>query len=55
MRFSLSILERPATCCQQIFEGTVAFNIPVMGHLIERIVADNLARVYTLLPSIAQR
>eukprot|EP00884_Botryococcus_braunii_P001791 jgi/Botrbrau1/11612/Bobra.0209s0003.1 len=55
MGFTLTITELDENSCRQILEGHMDFDLPVLGHLVERIAADNLSRVYKLLPQVVDR
>lgn len=55
MGFTLTVSALDKHYCRQVLEGHMDFDIPVLGHLVERIAADNLSKVYQMLPQVVER
>ena len=56
MEFTLTIEEvEPGRSCRQTLEGDLDVRIPVLGRLVERIIADSLHRVYSGIPAIVEQ
>ncbi len=47
--------EQPGVSCRQTLEGEVEFKLLGLGHLAQRIVVDNLEKVYQGMPLVVQR
>ncbi len=47
--------EQPGVSCCQTLEGEVEFKLLGLGHLAQRIVVDNLEKVYQGMPLVVQR
>ena len=45
----------PGKSCRQTLEGVAEFRVPVLGRLVELVVADSLKRVYSGIPPIAKK
>jgi hypothetical protein len=51
----LTIEEVTAETCRQTLEGNIEFHILGLGHVVEKIVVDNLKSVYKGVPKIVDR
>ncbi len=47
--------EVPGISCRQTLEGEVEFKLLGLGRLAQRIVVDNLEKVYQAMPLVVQR
>ncbi|CAL8471107.1 g10649 [Coccomyxa elongata] len=47
--------EEPGVSCRQTLEGEVEFKLMGLGRLAQRIVVDNLEKVYQSMPMVVQR
>jgi hypothetical protein len=45
----------PEKSCRQTLEGTAEFSVPILGRLVERVVAESLKNVYAGIPPIAAK
>ena len=56
LEFTLTIEDvEPGRSCRQTLEGDLDIRIPVLGKMVERIIADSLHRVYSCIPSIVEK
>lgn len=56
MEFVLTIEEvEPGRTCRQTLEGDLDIRIPVLGKMVERIIADSLHCVYSGIPAIVEK
>ena len=55
MKLQLVIEEVGSATCRQVLQGPVDINILGLGKIVEKLVVDNLQKVYGGLPAIASR
>jgi hypothetical protein len=51
----LTIEEETAETCRQTLEGDIEFKILGLGHVVEKIVVENLKSIYKGVPKIVDR
>ena len=55
VKLQLVIEEVGKASCRQVLQGTVDINILGLGKIAEKLVVDNLQKVYAGLPAVASR
>ena len=55
VKLQLAIEEVGSATCRQVLQGTVDINIMGLGKIVEKLVVDNLQKVYAGLPAVASR
>ncbi len=55
VKLQLVIEEVGKAACRQVLQGTVDINILGLGKIAEKLVVDNLQKVYAGLPAVASR